>query len=665
MDEHLISIVNKLQDALVPLGSSGVIDLPQITVVGSQSSGKSSVLENIVGRDFLPRGTGIVTRRPLTLQLTNVRGTEEWGEFQHIPNKKFTDFNEIRNEIVRETDLKTGKNCGISPVPINLRIYSPRVLTLTLVDLPGLTKVPVGDQPKDIERQIKQMVLSFISKPNAIILAVTAANTDLANSDGLMLAREVDPEGSRTIGVLTKIDLMDRGTDVIDILAGKVIPLRLGYVPVINRGQDDIKTNKSIKDALDTEAKFFSSHPSYSNKAMYCGTSYLAKRLNSILLNHIKITLPDIKSKIHSNLAKFKSELEELGPAKEGNPSSTVLNAITHFCTEYRAVLDGNGGDVSSSELNGAARISYVFHETFANGIRALDPFDEIRDQEIRTVLYNASGLSPALFVGSAPFEFLVKKQIVRFNEPSHRCVTIIFDELVRIVSQILSRPAFSRYPSLRAQISTIAVQFLRDLCTPTNQLVSDIVSMEESYINSGHPDLITGSRAMEIVKERLDIRPSPAEISKHEKGKKSSDSRTSVSHPEESQSSGPFGFISFLASKNKKKMAAMEVPPTSLRATGTMTEREQLETEVIKLLITSYFAIVQRTIADLVPKSISYNLILHSKTEMQTYLLDHLYQKESAENLVKESEITVKRRQECEKMVSALGKAAEVVSSV
>ena len=95
----------------------------------------------------------------------------------------------------------------------------------------------MGDQPRDIERQIRDMVLKFIGKSNAVILAVTAANTDLANSDGLKLAREVDPEGTRTVGVLTKVDLMDAGTDVVEILAGRVIPLRLGYVPVVNRGQ--------------------------------------------------------------------------------------------------------------------------------------------------------------------------------------------------------------------------------------------------------------------------------------------------------------------------------------------------------------------------------------------------------------------------------------------
>lgn len=207
---------------------------------------------------------------------------EEWGEFLHLPGKKFTDFNEIREEIIRDTERVTGKNAGIADKPINLRIFSPNVLTLTLVDLPGLTKVPVGDQPKDIERQIREMLLKYISKSNAIILAVTAANTDLANSDGLKLAREVDPEGVRTIGVLTKIDLMDQGTDVVDILAGRVIPLRLGYVPVVNRGQRDIDQRKEITKALEAERLFFENHPAYKSKAQFCGTPFLARKLNMV-----------------------------------------------------------------------------------------------------------------------------------------------------------------------------------------------------------------------------------------------------------------------------------------------------------------------------------------------------------------------------------------------
>lgn len=247
-----------------------------------------------------------MTRRPLILQLFNRPATndnkktngvkeeqgletadseanlDEYGEFLHIPGQKFYDFHKIRDEIMRETETKVGKNAGISPHPINLRVYSPNVLTLTLVDLPGLTKVPVGDQPKDIERQIREMVLKYISKPNAIIVAVTSANQDLANSDGLKLAREVDPEGQRTIGVLSKVDLMDEGTDVVDILAGRIIPLRLGYVPVVNRGQRDIENKRPISYALEHEKNFFEGHKAYRNKASYCGTPYLARKLNLV-----------------------------------------------------------------------------------------------------------------------------------------------------------------------------------------------------------------------------------------------------------------------------------------------------------------------------------------------------------------------------------------------
>ncbi|PLW44508.1 hypothetical protein PCASD_11463 [Puccinia coronata f. sp. avenae] len=163
MDQTLIKTINKLQDSFSSVGVQNPINLPQIAVIGSQSSGKLSVLKNFVGRDFLPRGTGIVTRRPLVLQLINCPATakppwantnqttpadpdnptplkqgkdttqnpDEWGKFLHKPGEKFHNFNKIREEIVRETETKTGKNGGISPLPINLRIFPPHVLTLT------------------------------------------------------------------------------------------------------------------------------------------------------------------------------------------------------------------------------------------------------------------------------------------------------------------------------------------------------------------------------------------------------------------------------------------------------------------------------------------------------------------------------------------------------
>lgn len=571
-----------------------------------------------------------MTRRPLVLQLINRPATgetngesseiegstdkaanaDEWGEFLHIPGQKLYDFNKIRDEISRETEAKVGRNAGISPAPINLRIYSPNVLTLTLVDLPGLTRVPVGDQPRDIERQIRDMILKFITKSNAIILAVTAANIDLANSDGLKLAREVDPEGQRTIGVLTKVDLMDEGTDVVDILAGRIIPLRMGYVPVVNRGQRDIDNKKAINAALEAERAFFENHKAYRNKSSYCGTPYLARKLNLILMMHIKQTLPDIKARIASSLQKYSQELESLGPSMLGNSANIVMNIIMEFAGEWRTVLDGNNNELSSTELSGGARISFVFHELYSNGIKAIDPFDVVKDEQIRTFLYNSSGPSPALFVGTTAFEVIVKQQIKRMEEPSLKCVSLVYDELVRILTQLLTKQLYRRYPTLKEKVHAVVIAFFKKAMEPTNKLVKDLVSMETCYINTGHPDFLNGHRAMAIVNERHN--PSkPVQVDpKTGKAIASTPARAqSPSLPETNLEGGGF-FGSFFAAKNKKKAAAMEAPPPSLKASGTLSERESMEVEVIKLLISSYYSIVKRTMIDMVPKAIMLNLV-------------------------------------------------------
>ncbi|KAK7035782.1 vacuolar protein sorting-associated protein 1 [Favolaschia claudopus] len=700
---EIVGTINKLQDVFTTVGSNSTqIDLPQICVLGSQSSGKSSVLENIVGRDFLPRGSGIVTRRPLVLQLINrpatsaasapatngatpqPNGTEkaadkganpdEWGEFLHLPGEKFHDFNKIRDEIVRDTEAKTGRNAGISPQPINLRIFSPNVLTLTLVDLPGITKVPVGDQPKDIEKQIRDMLFKYISKPACIILAVTAANQDLANSEGLKMAREVDPEGNRTIGVLTKVDLMDAGTDVVDILAGRIIPLRLGYVPVVNRGQRDIDTNRPIAYALEKEKEFFENHPSYRGKANYCGTPFLAYKLNSILKLHIHNTLPDIKARITQQLQRYTAELQSLGGPLGDNSANLVLSVITEFTTEFRTIIDGNTNDLAVNELSGGARISFVFHELFNNGIKNIDPFDQSQDGDIRTILYNSSGSTPALFVGTAAFDVIVKKQILRLEDPSLKCCQLVYDELIRILGQLLAKiQAFRRFPALRERFNSVVVNFFKTSMTPTTKLVSDMVAMQACYINTTHPDFINGHKAMSIVNERLSANKPPPPTADPKSGKLApgqiNNNRDLDVEPKKDE---PSFFGSFFAPKTKgssKKAAntssTMEAPPAVIRPQAALSDREVMETEVIKLLIHSYFNIVKREMIDMVPKAISLTLISHSTNNLQQELLQQLYKPEVLGELLKESEHVVQRRKEVTSMVAALNKAEEIVAGV
>ena len=179
----------------------------------------------------------------------------------------------------------------------------------------------------------------------------------------------------------------------------------------MNRGQRDIDTNKKISIALESEREFFENHPSYKGKAQYCGTPFLARKLNmvrfpysvdsrkgsgtkniQILMHHIRATLPDIKQRITTQLQKYTAELQTLGGIMgDQSSSSMVLSVITEFTSEFRSAIDGNTNDLSVNELSGGARISFVFHELFNNGIRSIDPFDQVKDGDIRTILYNSS----------------------------------------------------------------------------------------------------------------------------------------------------------------------------------------------------------------------------------------------------------------------------------
>jgi dynamin 1-like protein len=507
MDSDLIKLVNRLQDTFSNLG--GELDMPQLVVVGSQSAGKSSVLETIVGRDFLPRGQGIVTRRPLVLQLVHTPIPEpsslspdaphtEWGQFLHI-DKRFTDFNEIRKEIEQETFRVAGQNKGVSKLPISLRIYSPDVLDLTLVDLPGLTKIPVGDQPSDIERQIRNLVTDYISRPNSVILAVSPANVDLANSDSLKLARAVDPQGRRTIGVLTKLDLMDAGTNALDILTGRVYPLKLGFIGCVNRSQQDINADKSMEDARDTETEFFKNHPAYRNIAHKNGTKYLARTLNQVLMNHIRDKLPDMKARLNTLMGQAQQELNSFGDSAifgdKNQQGQLILRLMTQFARDFVSSIEGTNVDISTKELSGGARVYYIFNDIFGHALASIDSTQNLDNQDIRTAIRNSTGPRPSLFVPEIAFDLLVKPQIKLLEAPSLRCVELVYEELVKICHNCTSNE-LSRFPRLHAQLVEVVSELLRERLGPTSEYAQSLIEIQAAYINTNHPAFISGSAA-------------------------------------------------------------------------------------------------------------------------------------------------------------------------
>ncbi|KAL3635342.1 Dynamin-related protein 3A [Castilleja foliolosa] len=704
LGHSVIPLVNKLQDIFAQLGSQSTIELPQVAVVGSQSSGKSSVLEALVGRDFLPRGNDICTRRPLVLQLVQRKrkgdgADEEWGEFLHLPGKKLFDFNDIRKEIQAETEREVGGNKGVSDKQIRLKIFSPNVLDITLVDLPGLTKVPVGDQPTDIEARIRTMIMSYIKRPSCLILAVTPANSDLANSDALQMAGIADPDGYRTIGIITKLDIMDRGTDARNFLLGKVIPLRLGYVGVVNRSQEDIQLRRSIKDALIAEEKFFRSRPVYNDLAERCGVPQLAKKLNQILVQHIKTVLPGLKARISAALVSVAKEHASYGEITESKAGqgALLLNILSKYSDAFSSMIEGKNEEMSTSELSGGARVHYIFQNIFVKSLEEVDPCEDLTDDDIRTAIQNATGPKSALFVPEVPFEVLIRRQIARLLDPSLQCARFIYDELIKMSHRCMLNE-MQRFPVLRKRMDEVIGNFLREGLEPSETMIGHIIEMEMDYINTSHPNFIGGSKAVEVALQqtkssRIATMPRQKETGDSDKAPNSERAiksrailarqvnglvpEQSVRPVAEAEKTAPpvsnagsnWGISSIFGSHDNRtsvkenstskpfiepvhsmeqgySMIHLREPPSVLRPSETHSDQEAVEIAVTKLLLRSYYDIVRKNVEDFVPKAIMHFLVNHTKRELHNVFIKKLYRDNLFEEMLQEpDEVATKRK--------------------
>ncbi|CAF1347667.1 unnamed protein product [Rotaria magnacalcarata] len=679
--DALIPILNKLQDAFNTVGSES-IQLPQIVVVGSQSAGKSSVLECIVGRDFLPRGSGIVTRRPLTLQLIHtpvedkdvqcqrlgitVPNENEFGIFTHIQNRVYTDFNEIRLEIEAETDRISGKK-NICKEPITLQIYSPKVVTLTLIDLPGLTKIPVDDQPVDIEQQVRNLIIHYISNPNAIILAITPANVDFSTSEAVKFAKEVDPEGQRTLAVLTKLDLMDRGTDAYDVLCGRVIPVKLGIIGVVNRSQEDINKKKPIDEALRYESAFL--QKTYPSIASRNGTPFLAKTLNRLLMYHIRDCLPSLKARINQMVSHFQTLVNSFGEPIE-DKGRLLLQIITKFASNYCGTIEGTAKNIEVSELCGGARICYIFHETFARALESINPLDNLTTFDILTAIRNANGSRPALFVPEISFELLVKRQIKRLEDPSLRCVELVHEELQRIIQHCGAQQEFIRFPRLHEKIVDVVTQLLRRRLPETNRMVENLVGIELAYVNTKHPDFHEAVFIHRALTGEDVIASTNQTQNKPKRDGRNNDQPTSersspINRPLIQRNDGNELQVNGVKSPTLVSMASLG-DGTGINDRK-LSPREKRDCEVIERLIRSYFLIVRKNIQDSVPKAVMHFLVNFVKDQLQSELVALLYKATANEHdeLLNESSHIAQRRKDAQEMLEALQKANQIICEV
>ena len=620
----LINLIDQLRDC----GVNEYIKLPRICSLGTQSSGKSSVLESIVGLDFLPRGDGVVTRRPLELRLCHINSGEPWAIFEERKGTKFTDFVKVRETIEALTDEVCKTNKNIIDKPIVLNVYSQTCPDLTLVDLPGVTRVPIGDQPKNIEEITKNMARRYVDDPLTIILCVIAANSDIATSDGLKLAKEIDTSGSRTLGVLTKLDIMDAGTDARKALMNEEIPLKLGYVGVKNRSKQDLNNKISMAETARKEKEFFKSHPAYKNlPAGHLGTDVLINKLTKIYFRIIRENLPRIVKAINDRVKNAEEELAGLGqpmPTDDAGKMSLLWNMINEYCDIFRKVLQGKFNNKGGSFLEGEGgyKIKILYKkllEEFTGDYKATAGY---RDEDINYALTIHEGDSIPGFPSVDAFIYLLRPQLEKLKDPIEECFQEVFQYLDFLSGKILEK-TFTRFPQAVNDMSDLVSNYLIEERDKTKYLIDSVVEMEINYLFTNDYDYLNNFTTFIPKQSR----------------------QGSNSNPQGGNNNN----------QNNNNMNN-EIKPQQPFDAKTIFIKE------IRNRIEAYFKLIVRNLRDSIPRIMGNFLVKEIQENMQLKLYNKLYNAREMTDLLSEPESVAERRKELNDMIKVMRNAQKII---
>ena len=620
----LINLIDQLRDC----GVNEYIKLPRICSLGTQSSGKSSVLESIVGLDFLPRGDGVVTRRPLELRLCHINSGEPWAIFEERKGTKFTDFIKVRETIEELTDEVCKTNKNIIDKPIVLNVYSQTCPDLTLVDLPGVTRVPVGDQPKNIEEITKNMARRYVDDPLTIILCVIAANSDIATSDGLMLAKEIDTGGTRTLGVLTKLDIMDEGTDARKVLLNEEIPLKLGYVGVKNRSKQDLINKLSMAETSRKEKEFFKSHPAYKNLPPgYFGTDVLISKLTKIYFRIIRENLPRIVKAINERLKTAEEELASLGqpmPTDDAGKMSLLWNMINEFCDVFRKVLQGkyNNKRVNFLEGEGGFKIKILYKKLLEEFIGDYKATAGYTDENINYALTIHEGDSIPGFPSVDAFIYLLRPQLEKLKDPIEETFQEVFQYLDFLSGTIMEK-TFTRFPQAINDMTDLVSNYLNEERDKTKYLVDSVVDMEINYLFTNDYDYLNNFT-------------------------------TFIPKAKQQNQDGNMGSQNQNDNKGGNNINNMDNDEINHQKY----DAKNIFINEIRNRIEAYFKLIVRNLRDSIPKIIGNFLIKEIEENMQLKLYNKLYDAREMTDLLSEPESVAERRKELNDMIKVMRNA-------
>ncbi|RDW76606.1 dynamin-related GTPase MGM1 [Aspergillus mulundensis] len=496
----------EIRNILQTVGQSGTLTLPSIVVIGSQSSGKSSVLEAIVGHEFLPKGTNMVTRRPIELTLINTPNAQaEYGEFPALGLGKITDFSQIQRTLT-DLNLAVPERDCVSDDPIQLQIYSPNVPDLSLIDLPGYIQVSGHDQPPQLKQKIADLCDKYIQPPN-VILAISAADVDLANSTALRASRRVDPRGERTIGVITKMDLVDpeRG---LNILSDEKYPLRLGYVGVVSRIPQTnalfSRGSGNITSAiLKNETAYFSAHPAEfgAESGVAVGVSTLQKKLMHVLEQTMASSLAGTRDAISQELEEATYEFKVQYNDRPLSAESYLAESLDGFKHSFKAFAESFGRpqvrEMLKAELD--QRVLDILAQRYWNRpiddlsppMAEPDPLSDLPKADPESLYWHRKL--------DASTSSLTKLGIGRL------ATTVVANAIQGHVEQLLTNSTFAAHPYAQKQIGDACNSILNDRFFSTSDQVENCIKPYKYEIEVEDPEWTKGrENVSKTLKEEL-----------------------------------------------------------------------------------------------------------------------------------------------------------------
>ncbi|ODM90444.1 Dynamin-related protein 3B [Orchesella cincta] len=468
---------NKLCDLLTSLKKDGhkmEINPPQLVVCGAQSSGKTSLLETVAGRNFLPKGTGIQTRCPIEIQLRESTNGRTWVQFLDHPDQIFTDMEEVKEKILKHNQkimeevvheigadgTMNEKKRVVSEIPITLKLFSPDVPNLTLVDLPGFVPCPKDSEPKDLKTQIEIVVMKYISRPNSIILPIVPASQELETNSTTEFVELADPKRERTVLIITKLDTAVSNNTISNVTAtleGKNKKYQLGIIGVVNRLE-----NKTPEIASQIEQNVLETYfPKIANKH---GIPFFKKWVSELLISEIEGSLPDTKRIIREKIENLNQRITDFGEEDNENNFFKHLNA---FSESFRSQINGSKTMLSRSHYPVSTKVHEIFENKLLKAIDDFKPCESLKDEEIAISLANSKGVQGYMQLSSNDWtdviHWLLRTEIMGLEQILITCAKKVYNEMNTATEFCHDEDVKMRYKHFTRKTNTVTSEFIRE----------------------------------------------------------------------------------------------------------------------------------------------------------------------------------------------------------